>query len=331
MSSSGWTLPAIITVIIGFGLFGVYSYVDPTYGVTNVRNAPQPVVPVLSPGDERVSSVQQPGDTSASTPLPSLAEPPSSGVTRLPIDPWMSEVMETTLRGSLVEEPKEPDEAVEGEGLLRDASGESTSHPGGLVAPEVGSRSFETPFSENTVAYYQDRAQPSTEQYTYAAPQQAATPAPPGSPTGTETPSPPPTDASVSWGGDAGEVSDEPKRILIVEDPRVLGEDLATVLNHQLGLEVVGRTSSAAGCRDFVAGDQGFDVSVVDLFLADDQATHLIEELHEACSQAPMLVLIEGADPRDHERAIRAGADAVLGKGADPEEILSAVRRLSLG
>ena len=123
MSSSGWTLPVIIIVIIGFGLFGVYSYVDHTYGSPNARNAPQAVVPVLSPGDERVSSVQQPGDTSASTPLPTLAEPPSSGVTRLPIDSWMSEVMETTLRGSLVEETKEPDEDVEGDGLLRDAGG----------------------------------------------------------------------------------------------------------------------------------------------------------------------------------------------------------------
>jgi DNA-binding NarL/FixJ family response regulator len=110
----------------------------------------------------------------------------------------------------------------------------------------------------------------------------------------------------------------------------VLGEGLATVLNRQLGLEVVGRTGSASGCRNFVVGEQGFDVAVVDLFLPDGQGASLIEELRRSCPHAPVLVLTESLDPSYYERAMKAGADAVLGRGAGPEEILSVVRSLSL-
>jgi CheY-like chemotaxis protein len=331
MSLSGWARPAVATVMMVLGIFGVYWYVDHTYGAANASSASQPIVPVWSPGDEGASSAQQQADTPAPTPLPTLAAPPSSGATRTPIDPWTSEVMEAALRGPLVEEPNEPDEAVEGAGLLGSASGESADHLEGPVPPEVGSQSFETPFSENMVAYSQNPAQPPPDQYTGVAPQQATTPAASGSPTDTETPSPLPTNAPVPWDvDDAGEGSDEPKRILIVEDPRALGEGLATLLNRQLGFEVVGRTSSASGCRNFVVGEQGFDVAVVDLFLPDGQGASLIEELRRSCPHAPVLVLTESLDPSYYERAMKAGADAVLGREAGPEEILSVVRSLSL-
>jgi len=39
---------------------------------------------------------------------------------------------------------------------------------------------------------------------------------------------------------------------------------------------------------------------------------------------------MEHPDPRDHERTMRAGPDVVLDRSADPEEILSVVRHLSL-
>jgi CheY-like chemotaxis protein len=329
VSLSGWALPAAAAVMMVFGMFGVYSYVDYTYGATKTSSASQPVVPVWSPSDEGASSAQQQADTPALTSLPQFAAPPSSGGTSTSIDPWTSEVIEAALRESLVEESIEPDVVVEGDGLLRGALGGSADHLEGPIPSEVGSRSFETPYSDNMVAYSQNPAQASTDQYIGSTPQQATTPALSGSPTNTETPSPPPRNAPVPLDvDDAGDRSDEPKRILIVEDPRARGEDLATVLNGQLGLEVVGRTDSASGCRNFVVGEQGFDVAVVDLFLLDGQGASLVEELRRSCPHAPVLLLTESLDPSYYEWAIKA--DAVLGRGAAPEEILSVVRRLSL-
>src|SRR5215217_3677386 len=123
MRSSGGVLPAA-ALIVGLGIFGVYSYLDHTYGAANARSAPQPVVSAWSPGDEGASSAQQPGDAPSSTPLSTLTEPPSSGITRTPTDPWMSEAMEAALREPLAEELKGlGEEAIEeGDDLLRGAS-----------------------------------------------------------------------------------------------------------------------------------------------------------------------------------------------------------------
>jgi CheY-like chemotaxis protein len=331
--SSGGGLP-VVALIVGLGIFGVYSYLDHAYGTAKASSAPRPVISAWLPGDEGASPAKQPpDDTPSPTPLSTLTEPSSSGAMGTPIDPWISEAMEAGIREPLAEELKEPGEE-EGEDLLRGASSDYAGVPEDPVPPEIGSRSFETPLSEDAIAYSRNPAQPSTDQYTDATPQQAATLAPPPDPpTGTEVLSPLPADAPSRWDvdDDAGEGNDEPKRILIVDDPRALGEALAMRLNRQPGLEVVGRTSSASGCRDFfVAGEQGFDVSVVHLFLLDAQGASLIEELRRSCPHAPVLVLIERPDPSYRERAMRAGADAVLDRSADPEEILSVVRRLSL-
>ena len=179
MSLSGLARPAIATVIMVLGIFGVYWYVDHAYGAANASRTSQPVVPVWAPDDEGRSSAQQEAGTPAPTPLPALATHSSLGATGAPIDPWTSEVMEAALREPLVEEPNDPDEAVEGDGLLGGASGESADRPEDPVPPEVGSQLFETPFSESVVAYSQNPAQP-IDQYTNAAPQQATTLGGPG-------------------------------------------------------------------------------------------------------------------------------------------------------
>jgi DNA-binding NarL/FixJ family response regulator len=238
--------------------------------------------------------------------------------------------MEAASREPFIEESKELDEVVDGDDGLHGAFSDRANRLEGSVPTDV-----ESPSSKNAAVYPQDTAQPSTDQDPAATSQQAPTVTlltpPPGLPTDTGTSSLPPTDASLPTGAgdDAGEGSDKLKRVLIIEDPRALSESLAPRLNGEPDLEVVGQTSSAAECRNFVAGEERLDVSVVDLFLPDSQGIRLIEELRKSCPHTPVLVLSVGLDPGDQERVMKAGADAVLSKGADPEELVSTVRRLA--
>jgi two-component system response regulator DevR len=119
-------------------------------------------------------------------------------------------------------------------------------------------------------------------------------------------------------------------RVLLVEDHRMMTEGLVLMLNRQPDIEVVGQTASATQCREFLAGGGkgGFDISLVDLYLTDGEGIDLIEELREACPQAPVVVLTSSVDPEDHQRVMEAGAEAVLSKAADYEELFSSVRRL---
>src|SRR4051794_38608411 len=116
-------------------------------------------------------------------------------------------------------------------------------------------------------------------------------------------------------------------RVLLVEDHRLMTAGLSLMLNRQPDIEVLGQTASATECRDFLIGARGgFDISLVDLFLPDGEGIDLIEDLRE---QAPVVVLTSSFDPEDHQRAMEAGAEAVLSKDADYEELFSMVRRFS--
>jgi len=155
---------------------------------------------------------------------------------------------------------------------------------------------------------------------------------PPSDPrTSTGTPSPVPTDGISKDGEYTEGASDRLKRVFLVEDPRAVSDNLAATLTHEPDLAVVGQTGSPAECRRFVADDGGLDVAIVDLFLPDSQGTSLIEELRSSCPQTPLLVLTTSLGLRDQEQAVKAGADAVLSRDAEREEIVSAIRRLSPG
>jgi DNA-binding NarL/FixJ family response regulator len=119
-------------------------------------------------------------------------------------------------------------------------------------------------------------------------------------------------------------------RVLLVEDHYLMAEGLVMMLNRQADINVVGRTASVTECRDFLANEKGaFDISLVDLFLPAGEGLELIEELREACPQAAVVVLTSSFAPEDHQRAMEGGAEAVLSKAADYEELFSSVRRFS--
>jgi DNA-binding NarL/FixJ family response regulator len=123
----------------------------------------------------------------------------------------------------------------------------------------------------------------------------------------------------------------EVPRVLLVEDHRAFSGALAFSLDREPDLRVVGRTASAAECRRYLSGGEGFDVAVVDLYLDDGEGIGLIGEMRESCPGVPVVVLTVSVDPADHARAREAGADEVLSKAADLDEIVATVRRFGGG
>ncbi len=117
-------------------------------------------------------------------------------------------------------------------------------------------------------------------------------------------------------------------RVLLVEDHRAFGEGLAFMLDQEPDLRVVGRTASAAECHRYLSGGEGFDVAVVDLYLADGEGIELIDEMRQSCPGVPVMVLTISVDPVDHARAKEAGADEVVSKAADLDEIIATIKRL---
>ena len=270
------------------------------------------------------------------TSLPAHAELPLSEGTIISTDPWASEALETASREPIAVESDELDGAVEGGGHLRGVFDERANLTEGSASSEGESSSLEPTPPQSTSAHSQDPAQTLVNPNTGAIAQEGPTSTPPlDPPTSMGTPSPPSpplaADASLPRDRDAGAggANAKPKRVLLVEDPRVRGENLVMALKREPDLAVVGQTGSPAECGNFVSAEGGLDVAIVGPFLPDGQGFSLIEGLRRFCPHVPLLVLTPSLDPPDQERVMKAGADAVLAKDADPEQIVSTVRRLS--
>ncbi len=126
-------------------------------------------------------------------------------------------------------------------------------------------------------------------------------------------------------------IGGEVPRVLLVEDHRAFSGALAFSLDREQDLRVVGRTASAAECRRYLSGGEGFDVAVVDLYLTVGEGIGLVDEMRESCPGVPVVVLTISVDPADHARAREAGVDEVLSKADDLDEIVATIRRLGGG
>jgi DNA-binding NarL/FixJ family response regulator len=117
-------------------------------------------------------------------------------------------------------------------------------------------------------------------------------------------------------------------RILIVDDHAIVRDGLARLLasdgDHQL--------SQAAGGREALAlaRSRAPELIILDLNLPGLGGLELLRRLARV-SPAKILVLSMHAEPLYARRALDAGAAGYVSKNAAPDELLTAVRRVSAG
>lgn len=102
------------------------------------------------------------------------------------------------------------------------------------------------------------------------------------------------------------------------------------MMDREPDLEVVSQAGSVAEGRQKMA-EGGIDAAIVNIPLPDDGAAELVRDLHEANPSIPVLVLTHLDEKGLYERFLEAGANEVLPKTINLEEIFAAVRRLGGG
>ncbi len=117
-------------------------------------------------------------------------------------------------------------------------------------------------------------------------------------------------------------------RVLLVDDHTAFRKPLAYILEREPDLSVVAQAGSLAEARRSL---EAADVAIVDLHLPDGHGSELVRELRERNLPVAVLVLSGSGAELDLAEAVDAGADGVLQKWADLEEIIDAVRRLGRG
>jgi DNA-binding NarL/FixJ family response regulator len=119
-------------------------------------------------------------------------------------------------------------------------------------------------------------------------------------------------------------------RVVIADDHPVFLEGLRALLAGTSGIEIVGRATTAAEVFGAVATAQP-DVVVLDLNMPGPGGTATIRELRTRTPSARVLVLTMYDDDELVFDAVRAGALGYVLKGADPDEVILAVRTVAQG
>ncbi|HEY7485960.1 MAG TPA: response regulator transcription factor [Streptosporangiaceae bacterium] len=120
-------------------------------------------------------------------------------------------------------------------------------------------------------------------------------------------------------------------RVLLVDDRVLTRTGTRAILERYPGLHVIGE---AGDCGDAVKQtlDRGPHVVVIDALAHGLEAVDVTRRILSECVKRPsrVLVLINEPDEASAE-ALRAGAQALLLKGASPDEFASAVRLVARG
>jgi DNA-binding NarL/FixJ family response regulator len=120
------------------------------------------------------------------------------------------------------------------------------------------------------------------------------------------------------------------KRVLIADANNAFRQCFATLLEEQASLGTVVQVVSLAEARRVLPDvDHNFGLAVVSLDLPDGDAALLIEELRAI--GIPVLALTFEPDAQRRARALRAGADEVLGTSSSSEEVVRVASRLVQG
>lgn len=119
-------------------------------------------------------------------------------------------------------------------------------------------------------------------------------------------------------------------RVLIVDDHRVFAEAIASRLQAEADLSVVGQANTAAQALDAVETLDP-DVVLMDVELGGDDGIDLASRLRAAYPALAIIVVSFLTDPVRVGEAVRAGAAGWVTKDAPTEELLGAIRGVAAG
>lgn len=119
-------------------------------------------------------------------------------------------------------------------------------------------------------------------------------------------------------------------RVAIVDDHAIVRTGLRQYLGEQVDLRVVGEAASGREALDIVLAGE-LDVLVMDLNMPEQNGVDALAAIKARAPELPVLILSGFPETHYATAMLRQGASGYLNKECDPEEIVKAIRALSLG
>jgi len=125
-------------------------------------------------------------------------------------------------------------------------------------------------------------------------------------------------------------MDDKTIEIAIADDHAVLRESLATLLETQPDMKVIGKATNGNEALRLVQ-DYHPDVLLLDLFMPESNGFEVLRTLDREGSRVASVVLTGSESQMDYLQVVRLGARGLVLKADDPLKLFSAVRSVASG
>jgi len=121
-----------------------------------------------------------------------------------------------------------------------------------------------------------------------------------------------------------------PLRITIADDHQIIRVGLRAILEDQGDMEVVAEAGTAEGALEIIRSTLP-DVAIIDLNLPDGFGLTIVPAIRAASPATRILVLTMHEESDVVRKALASGIHGYVNKGADPDEVVRAVRSVARG
>lgn len=123
---------------------------------------------------------------------------------------------------------------------------------------------------------------------------------------------------------------DKQIQIAIADDHAVLRESLATLLETQPDMKVIGKATNGTEALKLVQESHP-DVLLLDLFMPEGNGFEVLRVLDREGSRVASVVLTGSDSQMDYLQVVRLGARGLVLKADNPNKLFSAVREVASG
>jgi len=119
-------------------------------------------------------------------------------------------------------------------------------------------------------------------------------------------------------------------RILIADDHPIVRQGLGQLIAKTADMVVADEASNGSEVLDKARASH-FDVVLLDISMPGLHGLDIIRQLKKESPRLPILILSMHSEEQYAVRAFRAGASGYLTKQSAPDELLAAIRKVSIG
>ena len=125
-------------------------------------------------------------------------------------------------------------------------------------------------------------------------------------------------------------MSDNPIRVVLIDDHGLCRRGLAELLEHRAGIRVVGATGEPEAALRLLR-ELKPDLVIMDLRMPAMHGFSLLKRVREEGMETPVVILTMCDSHEDLANAMRAGVRGYLLKDMDPDDVVDSIRRAVRG